>query len=142
MIEVSRTTHTYLTMDKDELYEAIRQHLAPRLNRPLPANASLAINPNGVIIEFTEHEGPGDQRTTNATPALDPQEEGGLRQALNDELCDNLAPPPERLEKYISPTADQNEWVVFPEKRAKKPDPCNKPWPPFPPADRKHLSQS
>jgi len=164
MIEISRTTHTYLTMDKGEAYEAIKAHLAHKLNRPLPPAFTFQMDPNGIIIEFTEHEGPEDQRTTNATEEYerlrdltpDPQEEEGLRQALNDELIEDLTHLGE------PDTTDRGEWAVFPEKQPlsrplrpgetsasveidsllnNKTSACNKPWPPFPPADRKHLSK-
>ena len=153
MIEASRSTYTHLTMDKESLDMAIRSFLYSHNNILVPDDASIHIAPDGAIIEFTEHEGPhlptpevlrvaemteeewyGVQVCVTRTPPT--------KDELHDELCDSLAPPPERLEKYTSPTADQKEWAVFPEKRAKEPDPCNKPWPPFPPADRKHLSQS
>jgi len=149
MIEISRTTHTYVRISKTSLENAVRFFLGVKKEMRLPGDEVITLSPDGAIIEFTEHEGPEDQRTTNATQPAE-QEREALEQILNDELCDNLAPPPERLEKYLKEgqmqaaepdTTDKGEWAVFPEKIVKDPDPCNKPWPAFPPPNRKHLSK-
>ena len=58
MIEISRTTHTYIVMDKESMEAAMRSFLWEQLKVEAPNGATIHITPDGAIIEFTENVGP------------------------------------------------------------------------------------
>jgi len=83
MIEFSRTTHTHITMERENLVAAIIRYFLNAGNITIPTEASITVTNDGAVIEFTEHEGPDLTERKGLEAAL-------TREKLNDELIASL----------------------------------------------------